>query len=285
MIKTVKAFAPGNISCIFKVHTHKNPTLMGSYGIGFTIDEGVVVDVEKSEKTEVLFNNEKINIQTVQDVVNKLTNQPITIKIETKLPLGCGFGISGAAALATAYGINKLLDIKKTKKELAIIAHTAEVENKTGLGDVVNQYFGGFFLKEKPSSSFSVTKISVKEKTVYCRVFSPLSTKNVLNDKKLLSRVDAAATKALISIKNLLQQKNVALGEIFSISKQFVLESGLLKNQDVIDTIEKIEKKGGSATMIILGNAVVSTIPFKDSIKLKISDQAAHILDPETSSG
>lgn len=279
MIKTVKAFAPGNISCIFKVHTHKNPTLMGSYGIGFTIDEGVVVDVEKSEKTEVLFNNEKINIQTVQDVVNKLTNQPITIKIETKLPLGCGFGISGAAALATAYGINKLLDIKKTKKELAIIAHTAEVENKTGLGDVVNQYFGGFFLKEKPSSSFSVVKISVKEKAVYCRVFSPLSTKNVLNDHKLLFHVDTAATRALISIKNVLQEKNVVtLEEIFSISKQFVVAGGLLKNQDVINTIAAIEKKRGHATMIILGNAVVSNISFPGAIKFSLSKKGAVLL-------
>ena len=279
MNKIVQAFAPGNISCIFKVYKHKNPRLMGSYGVGFTINEGVIVTAEKSEKTEIFFNSKKINIQTVQDVVNKLTNQAVTIKIETKLPLGCGFGLSGASAIATAYALNSLLHLKKSNKQLAIIAHTAEAENKTGLSDVANQYFGGFFLKEKPSSSFSVVKISVKEKAVYCRVFSPLSTKNVLNDHKLLFHVDTAATRALISIKNVLQEKNVVtLEEIFSISKQFVVAGGLLKNQDVINTIAAIEKKRGHATMIILGNAVVSNISFPGAIKFSLSKKGAVLL-------
>lgn len=275
----VKAFAPANISCIFKVYKHKNPHLAGSWGLGFTLSEGVVVSVKKTNKTSVSFNSKRVDMPTVLNIVRALTAENILITINTKLPLGCGFGISGASALATAYAINKLLDLKKTKKELAIIAHIAEVKNKTGLGDVANQFFGGVLFKKKPSSNFSVIKIPLKEKTVYCRVFSALSTKNVLSNSKLLVHVDGAAKKALEEIANELSEKNVlTLARILSISKQFAASSGLLKEKDVIRAIEEIERKGGNATMIMLGNAVVSNISFAGATKYFLSQKGAMLL-------
>ena len=275
----VKAFAPANISCIFKVYKHKNPRLAGSWGLGFTLSEGVVVSVKKTNATSVLFNGKKVDMPTVFDVVRALTARNILITINTKLPLGCGFGLSGAAALATAYAVNKLLDLKNPKKELAIIAHTAEVKNKTGLGDVANQFFGGVIFKKKPSSSFSVIKIPLKEKAVYSRVFSPLSTKNVLSNSKLLVHIDKAAKEALGEMANVLSEKNVlTLSRILSISKQFAKDSGLLQEEDVIRAIEEVEKKGGNATMIMLGNAVVSNIPFSDAAKFFLSQKRAMIL-------
>lgn len=274
-----KAFAPANISCIFKIYRHKNPRLAGSWGLGFTLSEGVIVSVKKTKATTILFNNKKLNMPTVFDVAESLTTQNILITINTKLPLGCGFGVSGAAALATAYAVNKLLDLKKTKKELAIIAHTKEVENKTGLGDVVNQFFGGVLFKKKPSSQFSVVKIHLKEKAVYCRVFSPLSTKNVLSNSKLLVHVERAAKETLGEISNELSRKNVlTLAKILSISKQFAVASGLLQEKDVVRAIEEIEKKGGSATMIMLGNAVVSNFSFAGATKFFLSQKGAMLL-------
>lgn len=277
--KVVKSFAPANISCIFKVYKHKKQRWSGSWGLGFTLSEGVVVTVKKAGKTEILFNGKKINMPTVFDVLHTLTDKNLLIVIETKLPLGCGFGISGASALATGIAVNKLLTLKKSKKQLAVIAHTAEVKNKTGLGDVTNQFFGGILLKKKPSSHFSVTKIFVKEKVVFCRVFSPISTKSVLSNALIIDRVETAAQRALANIENEISEKNVlTLGDIFSISKQFVKACGLLISKEVIKTIRQIEKKGGHATMIILGNAVVSDTPFPGSIKFFISKRGAAVL-------
>src|SRR3990167_1983065 len=132
---------------------------MGSYGIGFTLNEGVIAEASRAKKKGVFYNNLPISFPTVISVINRLTEEKLRVHIKSKLPLGCGFGLSGASALAAAYAINGLLKLKKSKKELAIIAHTAEVENKTGLGDVVNQYYGGFCIKSKPSSYFIVEKI------------------------------------------------------------------------------------------------------------------------------
>ena len=144
MVSEAKAFAPANISCIFKIYSHKNPRWMGSYGVGFTLNEGVIAEAEKSKRNEIVFNNESINFPAVKSVMKKLTKQKIRIYIKTKLPLGCGFGLSGASALASAYAINKLLNLKKSKKESAIIAHTADAENRTGLGDVVTSFTADF---------------------------------------------------------------------------------------------------------------------------------------------
>lgn len=279
MAKIAKAFSPGNISCIFKPYQDKNPRLAGSLGVGFTISEGVIATVKKSATTEILFNNQKITMPTVLDVINAITSEKILVNIKTKLPLGCGFGVSGAAALATALAINKLLDLKKTNQDLAIIAHTQEVKNKTGLGDVANQFFGGFLLKKKPSSYFTVIKVPIEEKAVYCKAFGPLSTKSVLSDKKLIVAINKAANKALKKLENELSKKSVlTLGEVFTISKQFVTESGLLKDMQVKNTILEIEKNGGHATMIILGNSVMSDINFPGATKYFLSEKGAILL-------
>lgn len=92
---TAKAFAPGNISCVFKIYSHKNPRWMGSYGFGFTVNEGVVVEASKSKKTEIFFNNKPINFPTVKGIIKKLTEEKLRIYLNSKLPLGCGFGLSG----------------------------------------------------------------------------------------------------------------------------------------------------------------------------------------------
>ena len=147
---------PGNISCVFKVIPHADLARMHSLGMGFTIKEGVEVIVSEHHETEVLFNGECINFPTVRTVVNRLTQNSgiagIKVDIESSLPLGCGFGLSGAAALATAYALNELLSLHNESEQLAMAAHIAEVENRTGLGDVCSQYHGGCLVKLKEGS-------------------------------------------------------------------------------------------------------------------------------------
>jgi len=275
---SAKSFAPANISCIFKIYERKNPRWTGSYGIGFTLNEGVIVKVSKAKRTEIVFNNESINFPTVKSVVEKLTNEKLRVYIKSKLPLGCGFGLSGASALATAYAINKLLNLKKSNKELAIIAHTAEVENKTGLGDVVNQYYGGFCFKQKPSSYFIVKKIPINNINIYCKYFSKISTKSIITNQKLKNKINKSASIGLNKIQKLINEnKNIKLGDIIKISKEFAVNSGLLRDEKTIETIKNIEENNGNASMIMLGNAVFSDKLFKGAMKLKIVDRCAYV--------
>ena len=283
MKHSAKAFAPGNISCIFQIHEDVDPAKMGSMGLGFTINKGVTVTVETQhlasvqlQKTEIFFNGEKIEFSTVEDVVKKVTkpipsggwdkglgSHNVKVSLSSPLPLGGGFGLSGASALATAYAINDLFALKKTKLDLAKIAHIAEVENKTGLGDVTNQYFGGCLVKTVPSSEFKVQRIPLENTPVYCKFFSKLSTKSVLSDKESKEKINRAATEALEKVQSLLQEKKkIAFSDIISLSKEFAENSGLLTDQQVTQTIQEIESRSGHASMIMLGNGVFSDIPF-----------------------
>ncbi|MBI1935584.1 hypothetical protein HYS31_04025 [Candidatus Woesearchaeota archaeon] len=280
-MKSSKAFAPASISCIFRIYSHKNPRWAGSYGVGFTLNEGVIAEAAESDKNIVLFNDKKISFPAVSSAIKRLTSKKLKIRITTKLPLGCGFGLSGASALASAYAINKLLGLKKSKKELAIIAHTADAENKTGLGDVANQYYGGFCVKLRPSSHFEVVKLPIYGIDVYCRRFSRISTKSVIANTKIKNMINMAAAAALNDIKALLRLKNkkhIEFRDIIKISKRFAVSSGLLKDKKTSETIKKIERGKGNASMIMLGNAVFSDKPFNGAKRFMISGKGARIL-------
>ena len=278
-MNSAKAFAPANISCIFKIYWHKKPRWTGSYGVGFTLNEGVIVTVEKAKRTEVLFNNISISFPTVKTVINKLTREKLRVYIESKFPLGCGFGLSGASALATVYAVNKLLKLGKSDKQLAVVAHIAEVENKTGLGDVVNQYYGGFFVKLKPSSYFIVKRIPINNVNVYCKYFSKISTKSIITNPKLKNNINEAASIGLKKVQKLIKKnEKIKLNIIIKISKEFAINSNLLKDKKVIQAIQEIRKNKGNASMIMLGNAVFSDKPFFAATRLKIMDKRAYLL-------
>lgn len=264
------AFAPGNISCLFRIVSDSDPAKAGSLGVGFTVNKGVTASVVSSSTNRILFNNQEIIFPTVTSVVAALSSVPVEVYLESELPLGCGFGLSGASALATAYALNDLFGMKKERIELAKRAHFAEVENGTGLGDVVNQFYGGFLLKSVPSSQFIVERIPISGISVYCKYFSKLPTKDILGSPTLSQAIDRAGEKALEEIKKLLHEQSITFKEIMSISKKFAVESTLLTDPKVIQTISEIESRGGNASMIMLGNAVFSDLWFEGSTELVI---------------
>lgn len=276
---SAKSFAPANVSCIFGIEHDNNPRKAGSVGVGFCLSEGAAVRAIKDRETSVKFNNKIIDFPTVSTVAESLTNKTARIEIESSLPLSCGFGLSGASALAAAYALNRLFSLKKSKLELAVAAHTAEVINGTGLGDVANQYYGGFCVKLETSANFAVVKLPIAGRSVHCRHFSPIETKSVIQNNAIRGRINDAAGSAMKKIKALIHDPMAAkdFSRIIRISKQFAIESGLLNNPDVINAIDKIEKNNGNASMLMLGNAVFSDIKFEGSREFRISEKGAFL--------
>jgi len=278
-MKFVRAFAPGNISCIFVIRKGKSPKKTGSLGLGFTINKGVIVTINKlknnNNSNNIKFNYNKIKFPTVDSVIKKLTNEKVFVNIKSELPLGCGFGLSGASAIATGYALNQLFNLEKSNQELALIAHIAEVENGTGLGDVTNQYYGGFLIKYKPSYMFKVVKLSIKNKKIYYKYFSGIDTKKIISDKNIKNKINSSGIKALNKIKKI---KNNNLKNLIQLSKEFSINSKLLNNKKMINIIKKIENNNGNASMIMLGNAVFSDIYFNGSKELTIKDKGACLL-------
>ncbi len=282
--KMARAFAPGNVSCVFKVIPHPDATRMHSLGMGFTVTEGVEVTVSDAHETEVLFNGEDIKFPTVLAVVERLIQNSgvtgIRVDLTSPLPLGCGFGLSGAAALATAYALNELLHLRKGTEFLAMVAHVAEVENRTGLGDVCSQYHGGCLVKLQEGAPLVADRLPIAEQPIYYRYFGPIQTSEVLGNREQTLRINRAADVALNTLRTLAHAKaNTELfNACFAVSKQFSVESGLLSDARVIDTIAQIEAAGGVASMIMLGNGVFSTYPFAGAVKTRLVNNPARLL-------
>ena len=284
MNEMARAFAPGNISCVFKVIPHADAARMHSLGMGFTVKEGVEVTVSEQNETEVLFNRARINFPTVRAVVNRLIQNMsvvgIKVVITSPLPLGCGFGLSGAAALATAYALNERLSLHMEHEALAMIAHVAEVENRTGLGDVCSQYHGGCLVKLKEGSPLTADRLPIAEQPIYYRYFGPIQTSEVLGNREQTLRINRAADVALNALQMLTNAKPNAdlFNACFAVSKQFSIESGLLSDARVINTIARIETEGGVASMIMLGNGVFSTHAFEGAVETRLVHNPARLI-------
>jgi len=270
----MRAFAPANISCIFKVYDAPSDEKKGSLGVGFTLSRGVIVRVKKAKKTKIIVNGKDWSFPTVESVVKKLSNLPLEVKIRSFYPFGAGFGMSGASALAASFAINEYLGLNKTERPLAMIAHISEVENKTGRGDVGGQFNGGFMWRDEEGDPLKVKQLPVKEKTIYVKVYAPIETKKIIGDKKKLEKINKAGSRALKRVEKL---KKVDLARITEISKDFAQESGLLTRRLKKD-IGWVEKHGGKASMIMLGEALYSTIPFPGSEKARIAKARVKIV-------
>ena len=273
-----RAFAPGNISCVFKVIEDPDPTRMHSLGMGFTVREGVEAKASPESRNAILFNGEETDFPTVATVVQKLSSRPLRVELSSSLPLSSGFGLSGAAALATAYAVDDLLGAGHLEEELAMIAHVAEVENLTGLGDVCAQFHGGCMVKMQPGYPLAAQPLPVPDQPIYYRYFSPIHTRDVLKSPDQKERINRAADAALKPLAALLEVESLDFDACIRVSRSFAVDSGLLRDQMVRQLIQQVEDKGGAASMIMLGNAVFSTRGFAGAEETMLCNHCARVL-------
>ena len=192
-----KAFSPAHITGFFKAELDgKEPNQLGSLGAGFSIQKGVKTTVNVRSKTEHDINNYAIrvkgfntgDIRVSEYVLNEflLDGKYFDITHEIDVPVGYGFGCSGAVALSLAIALNDALKYGYTKTKVAQIAHKAEIKCQTGLGDVLASYHGGFEIRTKSGAPGvgKVQRITPKEKLeVMIICFNPISTKKFLKEK------------------------------------------------------------------------------------------------------
>lgn len=279
-----RAFAPGNISGLFKIIAHDNPEKMHSLGWGFTVSDGVTIELTHAqagaESTQVTFNGKPIEFPTVSSALRDLAETPLNVDITSNLPLSSGFGLSGASTLAALIAANHLLEIGKSRQEIAMIAHVAEVRNLTGLGDVCAQYNGGCLVKTKVGNPLAATVLKMPTTPIYWRYFGKIRTSEILADHERHQLINNAADKALASIQSDIDNATtITFDQLIALALQFAETSELLMDDRVKSSISQARSNGGAATMIMLGNAVFSTAPFPGSTETMLSDTAAHLIE------
>ncbi len=244
----VRAFVPGHVTGFFTVDRDDDPTKAGSRGGGIALSDGVSVTVEPAPETTVTLDGETIEMAAVEHVLSTL-RADARVTAETPLPLGAGFGVSGAMALGTALATNAALDRGLSYNELVTIAHGAEVKAGTGLGDVVAQARGGVPLRLEPGGPQHNYVDAVPDWTrVEYYTLGELSTPDVVGgDTQALTTAGERALSMVV--------EEPTLDSFTRASRQFSREAGLL-TESVRDVVTTVTEAGGDAAMAMLGETV-----------------------------
>jgi pantoate kinase len=260
-----KAYAPSHITGFFEICESEKPERKGSRGCGFTLQAGTVTEVmvKDGEGISIQLNGVERDAPTTESVVRELAaNRSVEVRSKIDVPIGCGFGASGAGALSTALALNEALSLNFTYEQVAKVAHIAEVENKTGLGDVIAQSYGGLVIRKEPGAPGIgvVDRFPVSDVKIDYVVFGEINTKDVLEDADMRRSINKAGREAM---KNLLQIPTFE--EFVTLSKKFATQTGLLGSK-AADAIEAVESIGGTASMAMLGNTVFA-VNGRDALK------------------
>jgi pantoate kinase len=163
------------------------------------IDSGVTVTVSPSETTSVLIFREessgsRVKISEHSQVITHLLHRlNISANVETccSLPLSSGYGLSAASLLATVHAVNILYNMDLSPAACSDIAHTIEVMEKTGLGDVSACQGGGFVHRSSPGPRGKIVR-SDDISPLYALTLGPLRTASLLSSPDLLVAVEQA---------------------------------------------------------------------------------------------
>ncbi len=140
---------PLHITGFWKPVYSKDPIHTGSVGAGINISEKLALVANKALEKKLYINNELISFSTMEELY-KLLPRGLEARAYTKGVLGAGYGLSAAISLAYSIAYTILYKEKISLEESSQLAHIAEVKAKTGLGDVIAEYYGGLEVRIKP---------------------------------------------------------------------------------------------------------------------------------------
>src|SRR5256712_3175783 len=206
MAGTSIAFSPCQITGFFRIHDgFKDANQIGSTGTGICVEQGVTTRVRLNSsshpKDSILLNGKPLARPVVSRIVLRKFRETVgTFSAEvahsSDLPVGCGYGTSGAGALSLAFATNEILGQPLKRVEAAQIAHVAEVEARTGLGTVASEFTGGVVVRLKAGApGVGVTKRFMfgRGLRVVSGSFGPMRKTRVLGNASLSDRVNSCA--------------------------------------------------------------------------------------------
>ncbi len=243
---------PASITCFFTPERGGDACKTGSYGVGIALKSGARAEFKPSDSPSDSFRIEFecCAVETVEASIEILRStgcvKPGTLKLKPNYPVGCGFGMSAALTLSALLSISDLPVLK-----VADIAHRAEIESSTGLGDVVTQLYGGVVCRLNAAcpSRAIIKKLNLLDE-LEVLILGRLDTEEALKEYDFSSGVR--------HLKEFLRKPTVE--NLFHHSKAFAEESGVI--EEVKDIIEAVESAGGLASMVMLGKAVFAVNGF-----------------------
>lgn len=267
-------FVPSHITGFFEIVENDNPLKKGSRGAGVVMDKGVVTKIKIVDgygvKIKINGKKDPLNATITEKTIEilktnyNLENKKIKIEHDVQVPIGAGFGTSAAFALGTSVGISKILELPLTFNKAAQIAHLAEVEMKSGLGDVIGEISGGIVLRTKEGAPEIGTtdKIVLNDSEdlfVISKTFGEINTADIIEDPGHKKRINEMG-------RNLLQEliKDPKPQKFMELSRKFAENTGLMSSE-VKETVEIFESETIGASMAMLGNTAFAISEKEDT--------------------
>ena len=251
----MRAFAPGSVTALFAPADDADESL----GASFAIADGVFADVtpadDADEESVVRVDDEATDFEPVELLLEKL-DVTAAVALDAEIPIGRGFGASGAATLATALAANAEFGLDYSDERLVQFAHRAEVEAGTGLGDVFVQHRGGLLV----GNNAGVERYEYDDAIEY-ESFGGIDTSDVLGDGDLLARIEKAGRTALASLP-----AEPTPRELTVEGWNFARKVGL-PTPRVEESVAAVESAGGTASMAMVGETVFA---------VGVEDELAH---------
>lgn len=277
-MKNVTAFAPGHISGFFQICDEASePERKGSRNCGPCIDVGVLTEVAIRQSNrvgvEVFIDGRKApEAQTTMAAVQQiLSMEPepaeVVVRHSTQVPIGTGYGASGAGALGAVLALSKAFDLGLARSKIIEIAHVAEVSCGTGLGDVGAQAIGGLVIGMEPGAPPHGKWRQIplpQDVKIVCATLAPLPTKKLLKDAELRGRSRKFGAQALESLL-----KCTTPQDFMRVSSEFSDALGLL--DDELRALIKSAKSAGAigSSMVMLGKAVFALVKTSELERVK----------------
>lgn len=273
MNRKAAAFSPCSITGFFRIDDRfEDPLRVGSIGATVALRNGVTtrVVVKTARKTRVLakFNRKPLPANSVSYHVAKHflddCEKPVHAEIthHCELPVGCGYGTSGAGALSLSFALNEAMGLSMSLMEAAQIAHASEVARRTGLGTVSSAFTGGLAIRTVPGAP-GIGRVQRFLPPASARLltasFGPISTRRLLQNAPFKTQVNTCADRLLARL-----EQRVSLGGFLSLSQGFTNCLGLASKR-LSRLISRFEMMGMVASMAMLGETIFTVIQ-KDSL-------------------
>lgn len=259
----MRAYAPASVTVVFA------PADRGSLGVSMALEDGVEAAVSPADGPGVTLDGDPCSFEPVELALAAL-GVDARVDLTADVPVGCGFGASGAATLATCLAADEAFGLGYTRDELVDVAAQAEIAAGTGLGDVFVQHRGGLVY----DTGEGRTDIDRTDEFRYACDGS-IATESVLGDDAAMARIEAAGRDMLAEF-----DPSWSLATLFDRAWTFATATGLPTGR-VLERVAEARDDGGAATMAMVGETVVASTEAAESVpnRTRIDPSGARLLD------
>ena len=206
------AFAPAAITNFFEI-SYNSPKPTGATGGGYILSKGsttsaTILPGNRNRFSTVVNGDSTYNARTTRRAVRLLlagtgVKAKVSLVQEVQTPIGAGFGASAASATSAVYAVAHAAGIQKSRPEIALFAHNAEILEQTGLGTVSVVFdavgAGAITVSGEPGRAKFVT-VGVPDGTRIVTAFiAPFDKRDALSSESVSQRINRLGHESLLS--------------------------------------------------------------------------------------